>query len=78
MANGICTETFDLNPMHTTVKFDSRSCVILVAVTWQAGLGILAGKAGKRLWMSEYSSGPFEVTDIRTGLALSLQACFLL
>ena len=35
---------------------------------------ILAGKAGKRLWMSEYASGDFPVTDISTGLKLSIQA----
>lgn len=49
--------------------------VSAAAVTWQAGLGTLAGKAGKRLWMSEYASGAYAVTDIKTGLALSAQVC---
>ncbi len=45
----------------------------------QIGLGALAGNAGKRLWMSEYSNGDFDVTDIRSGLKLSTQvgACVL-
>lgn len=31
--------------------------------------------AGKRVWMSEYASGNYDVTDIRTGLDLSTQVC---
>lgn len=41
----------------------------------QVGLGALASNAGKRLWMSEYSSGDYDVTDIRSGLQLSMQVC---
>ena len=43
------------------------------AVAQRAGSSILAGKFQKRLWMSEHASGSYEVTNIRTGLALSLQ-----
>ena len=39
----------------------------------QFPLGAVAAKAGKRLWMSEYASGNYAVTDIRTGLDLSTQ-----
>ncbi|DBA70019.1 TPA: hypothetical protein ACH3X2_012319 [Trebouxia sp. C0005] len=36
-------------------------------------LDLLASQAGKRLWMTEYAGGSFNVSDIRTGLALSTQ-----
>lgn len=45
-----------------------------VAVLGQQGMRTLTGKAGKRFWMSEYGSGGYPVTDIKTGLALSTQA----
>ncbi len=36
-------------------------------------LELLASNAGKRLWMTEYAGGSYNVSDIRTGLALSTQ-----
>jgi len=36
-------------------------------------LELLASNAGKRLWMTEYAGGSFNVSDIQTGLALSTQ-----
>lgn len=36
-------------------------------------LDLLASQAGKRLWMTEYAGGSFNVSDIQTGLALSTQ-----
>ena len=41
----------------------------LTSGIWQS---FTAG-AGKRVWMSEYASGNYDVTDIRTGLDLSTQ-----
>lgn len=39
----------------------------------QFPLQTFAAAAGKRLWMSEYASGNYDVADIRTGLDLSTQ-----
>ncbi|KAL0045131.1 hypothetical protein WJX82_009312 [Trebouxia sp. C0006] len=36
-------------------------------------LELLASNAGKRLWMTEYAGGSYNVSDIQTGLALSTQ-----
>lgn len=72
-----CQQHFTLPPSAVPAVLLQLLLLIVVlaaAVTLQAGLAALAGKAGKRLWMSEYGSGPYEVSDIRTGLALSLQA----
>lgn len=44
------------------------------AVLGQQGMKTLTSKAGKRFWMSEYGSGEYPVTDIKTGLTLSTQA----
>ena len=52
---------------------DGADFSFTAAVEQRAGLTTLAGKANKRLWMSEYASGSYEVTDIRTALALSSQ-----
>lgn len=39
----------------------------------QIPLEAVATAAGKRLWMSEYASGNYAVSDIRAGLDLSNQ-----
>lgn len=39
----------------------------------QIPLEAVATAAGKRLWMSEFASGNYPVSDIRTGLDLSTQ-----
>ena len=39
----------------------------------QFPLEALVTGAGKRIWMSEYASGNYAVSDIRTGLDLSVQ-----
>ena len=46
----------------------------------QFPLEAVATGAGKRIWMSEYASGNYAVSDIRTGLDLSVQvvSCTLL
>lgn len=56
---------------EVTIHTTQRS----VAVLGQQGIRTLAGNAGKRLWMSEYANGDFDVTDIRSGLTLSTQVC---
>ncbi len=40
-------------------------------------LELLASNAGKRLWMTEYAGGSYNVSDIQTGLALSTQVEFM-
>ena len=49
------------------------ACAEAVEQLVQFPLQALAAAAGKRLWMSEFASGNFVVTDIRTGLDLSTQ-----
>ena len=53
---------------------EARGNFSLFAVLGQQGMRTLTGKAGKRFWMSEYGSGEYPVTDIKTGLTLSTQA----
>ena len=47
-----------------------------LAVAASVPLRAAADAAGKRLWMTEYAGGTYNVTDIETGLALSTQVCF--
>ena len=69
------------NRVHTT-EVIALACwlaqtfqnLVVCAVVGQQGMKSLTGKAGKRFWMSEYGSGEYPVTDIKTGLTLSVQA----
>ena len=74
MLHGQCW-SFD-TPSQFTSNAPKCPCRVCAAVG-QRGMKILAGKAGKRLWMSEYASGDFPVTDISTGLKLSIQVSTL-
>ena len=75
--NSFCVEfasAFSRNSIRTgweNVWWSAEAVEQLTSGIWQS---FTAG-AGKRVWMSEYASGNYDVTDIRTGLDLSTQVC---
>lgn len=63
---------------HFSVHSSTTSMALAetLAVAASVPLRAAADAAGKRLWMTEYAGGIYNVTDIETGLALSTQVCF--